>query len=478
MTESPQPGDLSFSPERMREIGYSFVDAIVEQFEQVRDQPAVCRRSRAEMEALFREPVPETPRDVNDVLSRVVNDVFANSAPLDHPRFFAFVPSPHNFISVMAESLMAARNVFMGSWMVSPGPSTVELVTIDWLRDLCGLPETAGGLFVSGGSMANLCALATARKVKLDDDMTDAIAYGSVQAHSSLDRALRVLGFKEDQWKHVETDDHLRLDINALRTMIEADLNAGLKPFCIVASAGTTNTGAVDPLNEIADLCVELDLWMHVDGAYGAPAILTKEGKEALRGLDRADSLSMDPHKWLFQPYEMGCVLVRERSHLLDTFHVFKDYMQDVVGEEEEINFRDYGVQLTRNFKALKLWMSLQVFGLDAFREAVDHGIQLARFTQHYLESEAKRDRWEVVSQASLGIICFRYLPPGIEDEQAIDAFNLALIDAMYDSGYAMVSSTLIDDRPVLRFCAINPRTTEDDIRSTIEKFEEMAIDT
>ncbi|MCH7546248.1 MAG: aminotransferase class I/II-fold pyridoxal phosphate-dependent enzyme [Planctomycetes bacterium] len=475
MPDSPLSNDLSLSSEQMRDIGYEVIDAIVEQFQSVGKGPAISKRTRRDMHELLHEPVPAAPSDASAVLKRVTDEIFGNFAPLDHPRFFAFVPGPINFISVMAEALAAAHNPFMGSWLVSSGPTQIELTVIDWLRQMCGLPETAGGLFVSGGSIANLSAIAAARHVKLAGDMTGSVIYCSRETHSSIDRAINVLGFKPEQLRHIDTDVGFRVDVDELERAIETDRTAGLRPFMIIANAGTTNTGAIDPLETIADLCQSNDLWFHVDGAYGAPTMLTDKGKTLLAGIERADSITLDPHKWLFQPYEIGCLLLRDRTLLIDTFHIFKDYMQDVIGEAEEVNLRDYGIQLTRNFRALKLWMSIQVFGMDAFRGAVKHGLRMAEFAGELLQSPERKDRWEIITPPDLGIITFRYLPEAMTDEKAIDAFNLKLIDAMYADGYAMVSSTTLHNRPVLRLCPINPRTTEDDIRGTIERFETMA---
>ena len=398
MPDSPMSNDLTLSPEQMRAIGYEVIDAIVEQFQSVGDGQAISKRSRQEMLDLLHEPAPTAPSDAGEVLKRVTDEIFSNFAPLDHPRFFAFVPGPINFISVMAEALASAYNPFMGSWMVSPGPTQVELTVIDWLRQMCNLPETSGGLFLSGGSMANLSAIAAARHVKLKGDMNGGVIYCSRETHSSIDRAIKVLGFTPEQLRHVDTNAGFRIDPRKLTEAIDEDRAGGHRPFMIIANAGTTNTGAIDPLETIADLCKTHNLWFHVDGAYGAPTMLTDKGQKLLTGIERADSITLDPHKWLFQPYEIGCLLLRDRKLLIDTFHIFKDYMQDVIGEAEEVNLRDYGIQLTRNFRALKLWMSIQVFGMDAFRAAVAHGLRMAEYAGEVLLSPERRDRWEIVT--------------------------------------------------------------------------------
>jgi aromatic-L-amino-acid/L-tryptophan decarboxylase len=370
----------------------------------------------------------------------------------------------------MADALASGFNVISTDWLDASGPSEVELVTVDWLRQICGLPEGAGGLFVSGGSMANLISLSTARHTMLRGKNTgSAVAYCSDQTHSSVERALRVLGFETtSQLQKLPTDDSFRISIAHLKRRIADDRAAGRVPFCVIANAGATNTGAVDPLVELGELCKQEGLWLHVDGAYGAPAVLCEKGRSLLGGLELADSLSLDPHKWLFQPYEIGCVLVRDVRSLHKTFAVRPDYLKDLESKGAEVNFCDYGIQLSRSFRALKLWMSLKVFGLAAFREAVARGFLLAEFAEALLQSSS---HWEIVTPASMGIITFRFVPGGVP-EQAIDLINQDIVEETLKEGFATVSSTSLRGRKVLRLCTINPRTTEDDIHQTLQRLE------
>jgi aromatic-L-amino-acid decarboxylase len=462
---------LMLSSEQMRELGYRVIDLLIAQTTSVGDLLVTQYGSREHMEALLREPVPEIGSDPLAVLDTVEQDVFGHTAHLTHPRFFAFVPSPSNFVSALAETLTAAFNPFCGSWLVSAGPAEVELVTIDWLRQICGLPESAGGLFVSGGSIATLTALVVARYHRLDDDVSGAAVYFSDQTHSAVEKNLKILGFGHDQMRVIASDDEFRLPIDALQQAISRDRAAGWRPFCMIANAGTTNTGSVDPLDELARVCEQESLWLHVDGAYGAPAVLTDAGKELLQGMGRADSLAIDPHKWLFQPFEMGCVLLRDAALLPRTFAVHPEYLRDVDRRTDEVNFRDYGIQLTRSFRALKLWMSLKVFGLEAFRAAVDWGIHLAEVAEREILTLSD---WEVATHAQLGIVTFRYAPEGLADTE-IDALNQAIVDAGIADGVALVTSTVIRGRNVLRLCTINPRTTEEDITETLRHLNAFA---
>jgi glutamate/tyrosine decarboxylase-like PLP-dependent enzyme len=351
----------------------------------------------------------------------------------------------------------------VGTWLAGSGPAEIELVTVDWLRELCGMPETAGGLFVSGGSMANLTALAVARERKLGDDIGRGSVYYSDQTHSSVDRALAVLGFRPRQLRRIASDEQYRLPLDALRRAVEEDRAAGMIPCCVIANAGTTNTGAIDPIPELARFCREHGIWLHADGAYGAAAMLSARGRAALDGIGLADSLSLDPHKWLFQPFESGCVILQDRKLLRDTFRILPDYLQDAHHLREEVNFCDYGIQLTRGFRALKLWMSFQVFGAAAFRSAIDHGFELAEIAERRLRESGC---WEILSPAQTAIVAFRHAGE--------DALNAHLAAELKASGYAFLSTTTLRGRTALRLCTINPRTTADDILETIDRLERL----
>jgi glutamate/tyrosine decarboxylase-like PLP-dependent enzyme len=471
-TEAGKPlHQLQLSPAQMRSLGYRVVDMIVEHFEHGAGERVSGRMSRTELESRLRQPLPEEPASEEQIFRQLEDDVLAAMSHVDHPRFFAYVPGPNNFVGAMADALVAGFNVFAGAWPVASGPAQIELVTIDWLRQLCGLPEGAGGLFTSGGSIANLTALTVARQLKLGDDFARGVIYYSDQTHSSIDRGLRTIGIREEQIRRLASDDDLCLSVHELERHILADRAAGLLPFCVIANAGTTNTGAVDPLVELGELCRRESLWLHVDGAYGAAAVLSDKGRTLLRGIEYADSITLDPHKWLFQPFEIGCLLVRDRRVLRQTFHILPEYLRDSERDEEEVNFRDYGIQLTRGFRALKLWMSLKLFGARAFRDAVAWGIELAEIAERELRSTGC---WEIVTHACLGIVSFRYSLPKLSLRDA-DAITQALPEKMYADGFAMLSSTELKGRIALRLCTINPRTSAEDVKETVRRLTQLA---
>jgi aromatic-L-amino-acid/L-tryptophan decarboxylase len=310
-----------------------------------------------------------------------------------------------------------------------------------------------------------LTALAVARHVKIRSRLEDATVYFSDQAHSSLEKALRTIGLPAENHRKLPSDPAYRLPVGELTRSIEQDRAAGKCPFCVIASAGTTNTGAIDPLPELSALCRREGLWLHVDGAYGAAAVIAPRGRELLAGLELADSLSLDPHKWLFQPYEIGCVLVRDRDHLRNTFKILPEYLKDTQQHSEEFNFTDHGIQLSRNFRALKLWMSIKVFGLAAFRAALERGFAQGVFTEACLRS---MPGWEIVTPAQMGIVCFRY-------SALDDAAHLRLVQTLLEDGFALITSTILRGRTVLRTCTINPRTTEADIEASLERLDSFA---
>ena len=456
---------LELSREQMRAFGYRVVDLLVDHWAGLRDKAAGYKGSPAELRRIHSDPAPLEGTAPGELLDRLSRDVFARQLYLQHPRFFAFVPGPANFASVMGDALAAGFNTFSGSWMGGSAPAALELNVIDWIRGWCGFPETAGGLFVSGGSMANLTALAVARHAKLGDRISGAAVYLSDQTHSSVGKGLRILGFGADQIRVIPSGADFRISVEALWRQMMADREAGLRPFALIANAGTTNTGEVDPLRDLAAFCREHGLWMHVDGAYGAAAVISDRGRALLDGIGEADSLSLDPHKWLFQTIECGCVLVRDAALLRAAFDQRAEYLKLIHRDEEEVNFCDRGIQLTRGFRALKLWLSVQTFGLNAFRQAMDRGFQIAEEFERRLR---ELPEWEIVLPAQMAILCFRF-------RQGDDALHVRVADRMLADGFALVITTVLNGRTVLRVCTIHPNTTEEDIAGTVERLTRFA---
>lgn len=455
---------LTLSPQEMRHIASQVSELIVEHFTGLASLPVTRSSTLEHLSTGLHEPLPFHPLPVKDILAQLKLHVIDNMTHLDHPRNFSFVPSPSNFVSAMADAVASALNVFCGGWIGPSGVAQIELTAIEWLRQLFRFPAEAGGLFVSGGSMANMTGLAVARHVMLANHTTNATVYFSDQTHSSVKKGLKILGFQEFQIRKIPADKHFRLSISTLRQQMTADRQHGMVPFCVVANAGTTNTGAVDPLLELAAFCKQEGLWLHIDGAYGGSAAITEQGKKALAGIELADSLTIDPHKWMFQPYEIGCVLIRDREHLKNTFEVSAEYLKLLEQSAEQINFSDYGVQLTRGFRALKFWMSLKAFGIEAFQRGIEIGIEHA----NYVESQLRKDScWEIITPAQLGMITFRYVAGGMNEDR-LNALTMQITQRLIASGYALLSPTTLHDRQVLRLCVINPRTTREELDQTL----------
>ncbi len=387
---------IKLSPEEMRQMGYRIIDVLVDYTGAQAQFPVTRALDHATFEEILDEPLPEAGSDWEDVLEQFERQVLTTIDHLDHPRFFAYIPSSSNFVGAMADTLASGYNIFNALYPLGTGAAIVERVAISWLRKLCGMPEEAGGLFVSGGAVANLSGLAVARQVQLGGDMRDAIAYCSDQAHFVISRGLRILGFAPEQLREIHADEDFRLPVAELERAIAED-----------RAAGNTNPGAVDPLNDLADLCEREGLWLHVDGAYGASACLTEHRKQVLAGIERAHSLTWDAHKWMFQPVECSVLLVRDRHWLGDTFKEKAHFLVDAEAHSkeevgEEMNFMYQGMQLTRYFRALKFWMSLKVFGLATMRQAIERRFELAEMAEKILRDSK---RWEIVTPAQMAIV-------------------------------------------------------------------------
>jgi aromatic-L-amino-acid decarboxylase len=421
----------------------------------VADGPSITTGTPTDLWAALGGPPPEHGGDPLAALEVLTGVALANMQHADHPRNLARVPGPSSFAGVLGDWLGTGFNAIAASWGGGSGPATVELVALDWLRTLLGMPEGTEAVMLSGGSMANLTAVAAARV-----SVGPGVCYLSDQTHASITRGLPALGFTPEQVRTLPTDEQLRLPLEALAAAVREDRTAGRRPALVIANAGTTNTGAVDPLPGIAALCLAEDLWFHVDGAYGAAAGLCEPGRRALQGIELADSLVVDPHKWLFQPYDLGCLLVRRPGALARAFHMSPDYLADVTGAGEEVDLRDRSLELTRRARGLKLWLTFRIHGVERLREAVAHGILLAEHAEHLVAGD---ERWRVVTPAQLGILTFALR--GADHEE-----HKRRADRLAAEGYAHLTTTWVREQPVLRLCIINPRTTEDDVAGTLRR--------
>ncbi|NVK29918.1 MAG: aminotransferase class I/II-fold pyridoxal phosphate-dependent enzyme [Gammaproteobacteria bacterium] len=447
------------SNEAFRQLGYRIVDMVVDRHREKDREPAIAEQSPEWFAAQLSQVLPVAGQPIEPLLSQLADSVLAYQQHGDHPRYFARVPSPASYAAILGEWLATGFNTISTSWGGGAGPAAVEKLVMTWLAELLDLPQNSEGVLLSGGSMANFTAFAVAKH-----ERGLGTVYLHEQTHSSLKRNLQNLGFADTQIRVLPCNWQFAFDLEVLRSAIEHDLQAGNQPMMVVASAGTTNTGTVDDLQAISALCQQHALWLHVDGAYGAPAYLTERGKVVMQGLSLADSVVLDPHKWFFQPYDVGACLIRHPGALERCFGMYPEYLKDSQGEHA-LNFGNRSLELTRRSRAVKLWLSMQTYGTDAMAAGIDVGIDLALYAQSIIEAS---ERWELVTPAQLGVVCLA-LKGARDGQHAIMAHRLA------ESGYACVSSTTLAGRSVLRLCTINPLTTTEDIDQTLSRLLEFA---
>jgi aromatic-L-amino-acid/L-tryptophan decarboxylase len=456
---------LALTREQMREIGYQTIDLLVEQLTDP-SIPAMRRGEPTELRRRLGGAPPRGSRAWPELLKQTEDDVLGPMSRLAHPGYFAFIPASSTFPGALGDLIASSLDIDASLWMSAAGPSQLELTVLEWFRDWISFPPEAAGILVSGGSAANITALACAREALLGPMSDRVVAYAADQTHSSVARAARLLGFRPDQMRVLPTDAQYRLRLDALTGAVDADVAAGRQPLLVAANAGATNTGAVDPLAELAAFCRERGIWLHVDAAYGGFATLTQRGREKLAGIELADSVTLDPHKWLYQPIECGCLLVREGHLLKQAFTINPDYLAD--GKSEEVNFSDLGLQLTRTARALKIWLSFNYFGTDAFRDAIDRAIDLALLAEQIVRDAPLL---ELLSPASLGIICFRRRFDGVHGDEELARLNAALVAAFEATGRGLVSSTRLHGTYAIRLCVMNHTSGPDDVTRVLEWF-------
>ena len=460
--------NLRMAPEAMLDLARRAAELLVERIENLPGEGAWDGDFQQELEKQLMAAPPEEGSPAAEVLERAAREILPLTGRNDHPRFFGFIPSTPTWPGVLADFMAAGFHINQCTWLVASGPSQIELVVIDWFRRWIGYPEGAGGLFTSGGSAASLDAFVAAREAAGHPDR--ASVYMSDQSHSAHIRAARIIGIRPERIRLLPSDERFRLDLEALGRAVAEDRAAGLHPIAVCANAGASSTGAIDPLGEMADFCEAEGIWLHIDAAYGGFGVVTERGKELLRGMERADSIGMDAHKWFFQPYEAGALLVKDVSTLEKAFAVRHDILQDTIWGANHPNISDRGLQLSRSFRALKVWMSVQTFGMAAFRRAVSKGMELADQAQEYVRESPVL---EMLTPVSLGIVCFRVNPAeaGL-DEEALEEVNRSVLARIFWDDKAFVSSTLLKGKFALRFCIISHNTTWDDVRETLETIE------
>jgi len=477
---------MQLSKEEFQRLGYLAVDMASRYLAELPDRPVFQRMEEGERQALMNMPLPATPLSGDEILRLVSEQILPNPMGNGHPRFFGWVNSPPAMMAVVTEILAAAMNPSCAGG--DHAAIYLEHCTVRWLMQLLGFPiEGSAGLLVSGGSAASLTALAAARHRALSRLGIDVRArgvcgapvklrlYASAQIHSCVQKAVELLGLGSECIRWIEVDDDFRMSPDGLRLAIREDREQGWHPFCIVANAGSVHTGAIDPLSELASVAAEAGLWLHVDGAYGAAGILDPNCEALFAGIDRADSVALDPHKWLSVPVECGCVLVRDGSLLRDAFSLVPPYVRTEPGKGigNLPWFAEYGFQQTRGFRALKLWVTLAHAGTLGLKEQIGRQIALARYLEQKIEAAPE---FELRSRGKLSIVCFRYLPPELAgNEEALDALNKRVMERMQADGTAFVTNTTLAGRFVLRACILHYGTTEHDIDRMLQAVQDTA---
>jgi glutamate/tyrosine decarboxylase-like PLP-dependent enzyme len=470
---------LAMSPEEFRRLGHELIDRTADLLAHIAEEPVYQRVPDVNRDELLALPLPET-----GVAPEAIFDFFRDCIqpyPLGncHPRFFGWVNSPPSHAGVLAALLEAAFNTSAAGG--DQAAIYLERAVTRWLMQLAGFPEQGSfGLLVSGTSMATLTALSAARfragqrlgfdarKMGLQQPHPRMVIYATAEAHSCITKSVEMLGLGSNSICKVRTDASHRMDAAALREQIVADKSEGLSPFCVVASAGTVNTGAIDPLDSIADICAEQQLWLHVDGAYGAFGCLDASKRDLYRGLERVDSLALDPHKWLSVPIECGCVLVRDQQTLRDAFSLVPPYLRTDPGKGVGGLpwYSEYGFQQTRGFRALRLWATLAAAGRKGIAESITRHNKLAQWMAAQIEAS---EDLEIAAPVTLSIVCFRYVPrdSGLTAAQ-LDDLNKAIMESVQVSGDAFLTSTIVNGRFVLRACILHYATTQDDVAALL----------
>ena len=464
-----------WSEAEIRDFGYRVVDLIAESLTSI-DRGPVFRPIPPEVaDVLSSTPLPLEGTDADDILADFRDQVLPYPMGNGHRRFWGWVNSPPAVIGIFAEALAAAMDPSVAGG--NHAAVHLEHGVLDWFKELFGFPAESAGLLVSGGSVASLVGLAVARhraegQVRtegLQADHPKLCVYVSEEGHSCLRKAAELLGIGSANIRTIAVDDAYRMDVAALESAIEADLAVGNRPVAVAASAGTVNTGAIDPLEAVAEVCSRHGAWFHVDGAYGAPAVLTRRYEAELGPLRLADSLAIDPHKWLSVPIEAGVVLVRDAQAMRDAFSLVPPYLRtddDPHGVGGPVWFSEFGIQQTRGFRALKVWMALRHDGINGYRAAIEAQIGLAEQLSHAVEQAADL---ELVA-SGLSVACFRYAPPEIAgDDERLDAINRELLRRLQLGGDAFLSSSVLRGRFVLRACIINYKSRVEDIERLVE---------
>ncbi|HUG40407.1 MAG TPA: pyridoxal-dependent decarboxylase [Longimicrobiales bacterium] len=466
--------DLDWGPDRARAFGREMVDLWAELLERLPELPAGRALTADEVRAAVTRPVPDAPTPPDELLAYLRALVFEHSTYPGHPGFVAYISGPGTIPGAAADLLAAGLNQNVGGWRLSPAATEIELHLTRWFAARLGLPDTAAGMITSGGAMAGFVGLKAARDDRAGWDIRrQGVAagppltlYASAEVHDINARAADMLGLGAEALRLVPVDAGQRMRVDALRAAVARDAGEGRQPFCVVATAGTVATGAIDPLDAIADVCAEHGLWLHVDGAYGGVAALTDALRPRFAGIERADSVALDPHKWLYTPHSGGAIVVRDFGKLHDAFGLEPSYThEDKAVTRRGIDFYAHGPHFSRGFHALKVWVSLLAHGWGAYQRRIVHDCDLAAYLRREVEAHPEL---EPVGEQGLSIACFRYVPPSAPEgrgrEPYLNDLNERLMTELQWSGRVFPSNAVVAGRYAIRACIVNYRTEAEDM--------------
>ncbi len=478
---------MEINHSEFRRLGKQLVDEIADHLERLRSGKVTAGKTPKEIrELLGNRQLPETGTDSGYLLANTTRMLMDYSLFNGHPRFFGYITSSPSPLGTLGDFLASAINQNVGSFSLAPVGTEIEAQTIRWIAEMIGYPSDCGGILVSGGNMANFVAFLSARRAKSAHDIrtqgarNDVRIYASTETHTWVQKAADMFGTGTDAIHWIPADNEQRMDTTLLEQAILSDKQRGLHPAIVIGTAGTVSTGAIDPLPEIASIARKHSLWFHVDGAYGAPAAILPEASEDLKGLQFADSVAVDPHKWLYAPLEVGCTLVRKKENLLDTFRFHVPYYRFGGTEDDQpINYYEYGPQNSRGFRALKVWLTIQQVGKQGYIGMIRDDIRLAEIMheelRHYPELEPYKQ--------SLSITTFRFVPQDLsgsnqQHEEYLNTLNTEILYRLQNSGEAYLSNAMYNGKFLLRACIVNFRTSVNDVKDLLRIIIRIGKDT
>jgi len=483
--------NLDIDPVTFKKIGYEVIDAITEYYSTICDRRIISQNNSKEIEKVFNQQLPITGQSPAEILDEWKTAILPNATHLGSPRYFGFVNGSGTMISVFADALATSVNMNAGGWKAGPAATEIERRCISWIADLIGYQVDCGGLFLGGGMIANFAALLTALRNTADYNTTEEglqsemkkgkfIVYMSDhEGHISIVKAVDMMNLGRASIRRVPSNNDLTMDTSALKNMIDADIKDGKVPFCVIAQVGSINVGVVDDLENIAGICSERNIWFHADGACGAFGAMLPEKAHLYKGLDKADSVTLDPHKWLYIPYECGCLLVKDHEKLRRTFSISAPYLQGTLPTDYNgLDYFEYGPQMSRGFNALKVWMSIKYYGKEGYQKLLRQNILCAEHLHNLVKNSPD---FVPMHQPQLFIFSFRFFPHELKDvaevtqlNSYLDNMNQKITDEITATGFAFIMTSKISGHVVIRLSICSHRTTLKDIEQVFEKLKQV----